>query len=306
MPFHEELKPLLPSLQPLWTHNDLHASNLFWSDTSSARTCHRCHRLRTRRPHQRRLRHRPGHRTQHRGVARPRCTTPKTAKMSLCTWITYGRCSTATSEYGLSATQKPRHWPRWLALGHAEFALTEADYFLGVLQSPEKARVATHDYLVGHAQWFRGPGWTKAPRRHCAAGPKHANARRCAHDPLGNHPLSHRQLGRTRRLCDDGCRHLAHHQAAAHLLAGRSRRRYLLSDRFLSSPASFRRTATGILHCLHALRLVALVAGRARRRRGARSSACATEPAHRAGCGRCGQLRARRTGQATSRRAALS
>ena len=27
-PFHAELKPLLPALKPLWTHNDLHASNL--------------------------------------------------------------------------------------------------------------------------------------------------------------------------------------------------------------------------------------------------------------------------------------
>jgi hypothetical protein len=48
-----------------------------------------------------------------------------------------------------------------LALSHAEFALTEADYFLGVLHSPEKARVATRDYLVGHAKWFRGSGQTK-------------------------------------------------------------------------------------------------------------------------------------------------
>ena len=48
-----------------------------------------------------------------------------------------------------------------LALCHAEFALTEADYFLGVLHSPEKARVATHDYLVGHAEWFFGPGGEK-------------------------------------------------------------------------------------------------------------------------------------------------
>ena len=31
-PFHAELVPFLPSLAPLWTHNDLHASNLFWSD----------------------------------------------------------------------------------------------------------------------------------------------------------------------------------------------------------------------------------------------------------------------------------
>ena len=33
-PFHAELLPLLPSLKPLWTHNDLHASNLLWSDAS--------------------------------------------------------------------------------------------------------------------------------------------------------------------------------------------------------------------------------------------------------------------------------
>ena len=31
-PFHAELLPLLPALTPLWTHNDLHASNLLWSD----------------------------------------------------------------------------------------------------------------------------------------------------------------------------------------------------------------------------------------------------------------------------------
>jgi Ser/Thr protein kinase RdoA (MazF antagonist) len=48
-----------------------------------------------------------------------------------------------------------------LALCHAEFALTEADYFLGVLHSPEKARVATRDYLVGHAKWSCGPGQRK-------------------------------------------------------------------------------------------------------------------------------------------------
>jgi len=57
-----------------------------------------------------------------------------------------------------------------IAVGHAEFALTEADYFLGVLRSPEKARVATHDYLVGHARWFSGPGRRKTldPLRHWA------------------------------------------------------------------------------------------------------------------------------------------
>ena len=31
-PFYAELSPLLPALAPLWKHNDLHASNLLWSD----------------------------------------------------------------------------------------------------------------------------------------------------------------------------------------------------------------------------------------------------------------------------------
>jgi Ser/Thr protein kinase RdoA (MazF antagonist) len=44
------------------------------------------------------------------------------------------------------------------ALCHAEFALTEADYFQGVLHSPANVRICTGSYLVGHAQWYRGPG----------------------------------------------------------------------------------------------------------------------------------------------------
>jgi len=44
------------------------------------------------------------------------------------------------------------------ALCHAEFALTEADYFLGVLHSEANARLCTEGYLVGHARWFRGEG----------------------------------------------------------------------------------------------------------------------------------------------------
>jgi Ser/Thr protein kinase RdoA (MazF antagonist) len=40
------------------------------------------------------------------------------------------------------------------ALCHAEFALSEADYFLGVLHSEEKAVMAYDGWLVGHAKWF--------------------------------------------------------------------------------------------------------------------------------------------------------
>ena len=50
------------------------------------------------------------------------------------------------------------------ALCHAEFALSEADYFLGVLHSPEKAAMASEGWLVGHARWFHGAART------CASG----------------------------------------------------------------------------------------------------------------------------------------
>jgi hypothetical protein len=42
------------------------------------------------------------------------------------------------------------------ALCHAEFALSEADYFLGVLHDEEKAVAAYDGWLVGHAHWFLG------------------------------------------------------------------------------------------------------------------------------------------------------
>jgi hypothetical protein len=47
------------------------------------------------------------------------------------------------------------------ALCHAEFALSEADYYLGVLHSEANAHVCTQGYLVGHARWFRGAGGDK-------------------------------------------------------------------------------------------------------------------------------------------------
>jgi Ser/Thr protein kinase RdoA (MazF antagonist) len=40
------------------------------------------------------------------------------------------------------------------ALCHAEFSLSETDYFLSVLHSEEKAPMAAEGWLVGHARWF--------------------------------------------------------------------------------------------------------------------------------------------------------
>ena len=41
-----------------------------------------------------------------------------------------------------------------LPLVHVEFALSEVDYFAGIVSAPHDAAVAWDDYLVGHAEWF--------------------------------------------------------------------------------------------------------------------------------------------------------
>ena len=159
-PFHDELKPILPSLHPLWTHNDLHASNLFWSDTT---------------PHARATA------IIDFGLADRTNAVYDIAQAierNIIEWLVLMRDPKCGEEVPvhldhlwamldgyeqvrpLSEAEAAALAPM-LALSHAEFALTEAHYFLGVLHSPEKARVATNDYLVGHAQWFRGPGRRK-------------------------------------------------------------------------------------------------------------------------------------------------
>jgi Ser/Thr protein kinase RdoA (MazF antagonist) len=157
VPFHDELKPILPSLRPLWTHNDLHASNLFWSDTG---LCARATSV------------------IDFGLADRTNTVYDIAQAIERNVIEWLVLMNAPKNGGAVPVHLDHLWAMldgyeqvrplnhqeasalapMLALSHVEFALTEADYFLGALRSPEKARVATHDYLVKHAQWFRGPG----------------------------------------------------------------------------------------------------------------------------------------------------
>jgi len=156
-PFHAELLPLLPSLKPLWTHNDLHASNLFWSDESAMATATAVIDFgladRTNAVHD----------------------LAQAIERSIVEWLVLMRDPAHPEDVPvhldplhalldgyesvrpLSAEEVAALAPM-TALCHAEFALTEADYFLGVLHSEEKARVATNDYLVGHARWFHSGG----------------------------------------------------------------------------------------------------------------------------------------------------
>lgn len=177
-PFHQDLKLLLPSLLALWTHNDLHASNLFWSDESQ-----RAHATsvidfgladRTNAVHD-----------LAQAIERnfvewldlmrdPNCGEHLLVHLDQLWAMLDGYEQVRPLTPLESAALAPM-----LALCHVEFALAEADYFLSVLDSPGKARVATHDYLLGHAQWFAGPGRKMLldPLRHWAESRQHQAVR---------------------------------------------------------------------------------------------------------------------------------
>jgi Ser/Thr protein kinase RdoA (MazF antagonist) len=156
-PFHADLSSLLPSMRPLWTHNDLHASNLFWSDKSAVATATAVIDFgladQTNAVHE--LAHAIERNIVEWLVLMRDPAHPEDVPIHL--GHLYALLDGYEAVRPLSAGEAAALAPM-TALCHAEFALTEADYFLGVLRSEEKARVATNDYLVGHARWFHTGG----------------------------------------------------------------------------------------------------------------------------------------------------
>jgi Ser/Thr protein kinase RdoA (MazF antagonist) len=153
--FHAELRPLLPMLPPLWTHNDLHASNLLWSDSGDDARATAIIDF---------------------GLADRSCAVHDIAhaiERNIVEWLALGKdrnhpetvpihldhlgalLDGYESVRPLSDAEAAALAPM-AALCHAEFALSEADYFLGVLHSQEKARMAYHGWLIKHARWFLG------------------------------------------------------------------------------------------------------------------------------------------------------
>jgi Ser/Thr protein kinase RdoA (MazF antagonist) len=152
-PWHAELKPLLPALVPLWTHNDLHASNVFWSDArdSAEATAVIDFGLSDRTNAVHDLAH-----AIERNIVEWLCLVEDPAQSDKVI-VHFDNMFALLDGYEsirpLSEKEAAALTPM-LALCHAEFALSEADYFLGVLGSEEKARMAYDGWLVGHARWF--------------------------------------------------------------------------------------------------------------------------------------------------------
>jgi Ser/Thr protein kinase RdoA (MazF antagonist) len=151
--FHAELLPLLPSLAPLWTHNDLHASNLFWSDATDkaqatalidfglADRTNAMHDL--------------AHAIERNIVEWLTLVNDPAHPDAVAVHFDHLQALLAGYEQvrRLSAEEAASLAPM-TALCHAEFSLSETDYFLSVLHSEDKAPMAGDGWLVGHARWF--------------------------------------------------------------------------------------------------------------------------------------------------------
>jgi Ser/Thr protein kinase RdoA (MazF antagonist) len=152
-PFHEELRPLLPALPSLWTHNDLHSSNLLWSGTGENAQataiidfglCDRTNAV-----------HDLAHAIE-RNIVEWLVLVEHPGQPDIVP-VHFDHLHALLDGYEsirrLTDKEAAALAPM-TALCHAELALSEADYFLGVLHSEEKARMAHDGWLVGHARWF--------------------------------------------------------------------------------------------------------------------------------------------------------
>jgi len=142
---------------PLWTHNDLHASNLLWSDASDLACTVAVIDF--------------GLADQTNAIY----DLAQAIERNIVEWLALREGSEDTEEVPVHldhlqalldgyesvrplSEEEAAVLAPMTALGHAEFALTEADYFLSALHSKENARLCSEGYLAGHARWFCGAG----------------------------------------------------------------------------------------------------------------------------------------------------
>jgi len=152
-PFHAELTLHLPALAPLWTHNDLHASNLLWSTRDDQ--AHATSIIDFGLADRTNAVHDIAHAIERNIVewlalvGHPERPNDVPVHLDHLAALLAGYESLRPLSQAEAAALAPM-----TALCHAEFALSEADYFLSILHSEEKAPMAYDGWLVGHAQWF--------------------------------------------------------------------------------------------------------------------------------------------------------
>jgi Ser/Thr protein kinase RdoA (MazF antagonist) len=149
-PLGEGLNKHLAAKPRLWTHNDWHPSNLLWSATGEVATIFDF------------------------GLASPSCALHDLAtaiERSCIPWLDLqdgaeiaGHVEEALALMEAYASLCPLSLQDrqaligLLPLVHVEFALSEIDYFAGIVKDPAQADLAWEAYLLGHAHWFASRG----------------------------------------------------------------------------------------------------------------------------------------------------
>ncbi|MDE1915684.1 MAG: phosphotransferase [Sphingomonadales bacterium] len=143
----DALAPILAAQPALWTHNDWHPSNLLWSDEGQVAT------------------------VLDFGLADRGCALSDLAtalERTALRWLDMnGAASIAEPEAALAllagyhalrplGAEDRALLARLLPLVHIEFAMSEADYFHGVLRRRQDADLAWDGFLLGHGAWFTG------------------------------------------------------------------------------------------------------------------------------------------------------
>lgn len=152
LPAHAALRPLLDDLEPLWTHNDWHGTNLLWSgpdplqkptsvfDFGLADRTFAVHDVAV-----------AVDRFALDWLALRRGEKPAVQRRQLrdffMGYLRKGKLSPA------DRAALPLIFP----LVHAEYELSEIDYFVGVVPGGnfENAEIAYRDYFLGHAEWTK-------------------------------------------------------------------------------------------------------------------------------------------------------
>jgi Ser/Thr protein kinase RdoA (MazF antagonist) len=143
----EGLAERLAAQPRLWTHNDWHPSNLLWSTDGCVATVFDF------------------------GLATRTCALHDLAtaiERTAIAWLDLDAGADPDAARALLAGYRSvlplapddiATLVRLLPLVHIEFALSEVDYFAGVLDDRHQALQAWHGYAVAHADWFcTGPG----------------------------------------------------------------------------------------------------------------------------------------------------
>ncbi|MDE1169450.1 MAG: phosphotransferase [Pseudomonas sp.] len=146
LPAQQKLLPHLRTQPALWTHNDWHASNLLWRDGQVASVldfglCDRTSAL------------------YDLATALERNAIP---------WLELDSGGVAQADLATVDAMLDgyaAHTPlnaqaiagliAWLPVVHADFAISETEYFDGILGDRVSANIAWDDYLLRHASWFQ-------------------------------------------------------------------------------------------------------------------------------------------------------